>query len=429
MEFIYTDGEGRDFWLLITAVPFRRANDDLIGAILVAQDITERKRTEETLRDADRRKDQFLATLAHELRNPLAPLRNGLEMMRLAGNNIGSVGQIRVMMERQLGQMVRLIDDLLDVSRISRGRIELRRERVELSQVVTDAVAATRPLIDQAGHELSISLPADPIYVDADLTRLSQVFSNLLNNAAKFTDQGGHIWLTVERRGDETVVAVRDSGIGIPADTLPGVFDLFTQEDRSLEKSRGGLGIGLSLVKQLVEMHNGRVDVSSEGHGKGSEFIVYLSIAEAWNGQQTANDGAEASHPAKYRILIADDNKDAATSLGMVLNIMGHDTQTAYDGFEALDMAAAFKPDIIVLDIGMPKLNGYDTARRIKVQPWGKNIVLVALTGWGQEEDRRQSQEAGFNFHLVKPLDLASLEKLLAELNTLPHGSSAPLQN
>jgi PAS domain S-box-containing protein len=381
-------------------------------------DIDEHKQTEELLREADRRKDEFLATLAHELRNPLAPLRNGLEVMKLAGDNSEPVAQARVMMERQLEQMVRLIDDLLDISRISRGRIELRRERVELGRVVHNTVETTRPLIEQSGHKFTIDIPADPIWLDADVTRLGQVFSNLLNNAAKFTGCGGHVQLTVACRDDKAVVTVGDNGIGIPADMLFRVFDLFTQVDRSLEKASGGLGIGLSLVKSLVELHGGSIEASSEGYGRGSEFVVHLPLAQSAGSAQPENmDTRCAGDGSGHRILVVDDNCDAADSLAMILQIRGNDTRTAYDGLAALDVAAAFRPDVVLLDIGMPKLNGYDTARRLRTQPWGRNITLIALTGWGQDEDRQQSQAAGFNFHLVKPIEPAALEKLLAELH------------
>jgi PAS domain S-box-containing protein len=368
------------------------------------------------LNEADRRKDEFLATLSHELRNPLAPLRNGLQVMKLARNDAGAVERARVMMERQLAQMVRLIDDLMDMSRINRGKIRLRKERVPLAGPVQQAVETSRPAIEGGGHDLTVNLPPDPIYVDADVTRLAQVFSNLLNNAAKYTERGGHVTLTVERQGGEAVVSVRDTGVGIPAHMLPRVFDLFTQVDRSLERAQGGLGVGLSLVKGLVEMHGGSVEARSAGHGMGSEFIVRLPVVLSLAGEQ-AEGGAEASRPgARRRVLVVDDNRDSALSLALMLQVMGNETQTAHDGLEALDVAAAFRPDAILLDIGMPRLNGYDTAERIRRQPWGKNVVLVALTGWGQEEDRRRSQEAGFNFHVVKPVEPAALEKLLAGL-------------
>jgi CheY-like chemotaxis protein len=355
--------------------------------------------------------------LAHELRNPLAPLRNGLQVMKLAKKDAGQVEQARSMMERQLGHMVRLIDDLMDMSRISRGKIELRKERVELAVVLQHAIETSRPLIEAGDHDLTISVPSQPIYVDADPTRLAQVFANLLNNAAKYTDQGGQITLAVQRKAGEVVVSVRDTGVGIPAHMLPKLFEMFMQVDRSLERSQGGLGIGLSLVKRLVEMHGGSVEAHSPGHGMGSEFVVRLPVVLTVARQQRDNDDEqEAGVTARCRILVADDNRDAALSLAMVLNLMGNQTQTAHDGLEAVDLASAFRPDVVLLDIGMPKLNGYDAARRIRQEPWGKNMVLVAVTGWGQEEDKRRSQEAGFNLHIVKPVDPAVLETLLAEL-------------
>jgi PAS domain S-box-containing protein len=381
-----------------------------------AADLIERFRYEQALKDADRRKDEFLATLAHELRNPLAPLRNGLQVMKLARNDGSAVDQARTMMERQLGQMVRLIDDLLDMSRISRGKVELRRERIELLKIIQQAVETSRPLIEENGHDLTIDAPPDPIFVDADATRLAQVFSNLLNNAAKYTERGGHVTLTVERQGSDAVVGVRDTGVGIPAHMLPKVFEMFTQVDRSLERSQGGLGIGLSLVKGLVEMHGGSVEAKSDGHGMGSDFLVRLPVVLSLVGRREEKGDDKATATSGRRILVVDDNRDAALSLAMILKSMGNDTQTAYDGMEALDLGAAFKPDVVLLDIGMPKLNGYEVARRIRQQPWGKNLVLVALTGWGQEEDRRHSQEAGFNLHMVKPVEPAALEKLLADV-------------
>jgi PAS domain S-box-containing protein len=376
--------------------------------------ITEQKRAEDALREADRRKDEFLATLAHELRNPLAPLRNGLQVMKLARNDSDAVEEARAMMERQLGQMIRLIDDLLDVSRISRGKIELRKERVELAKVVQRAVETSRPLIEALDHDLAINVPSEPIYVDADLTRLAQVFSNLLNNAAKYTERGGRVTLTIERQGSDAVVSVRDTGVGIPALMLPKVFEMFTQVDRSLEKSQGGLGIGLSLVKWLVEMHSGSVEARSEGHGMGSEFLIRLPVMLSVVGEQPSDDAEPPQPTVRRRILVVDDNRDSAISLAMLLEVMGNETQTAHDGLEALDVAAAFRPDVVMLDIGMPGLNGYAAAHRIRQEPWGKDAVLVALTGWGQEEDRRRSQEAGFDLHMVKPVEPAALEQLLA---------------
>ncbi len=393
----------------------------------IAQDITARKQAEEAFKEADRRKDEFLATLAHKLRNPLAPIRNSVQIMKLAGKNSEVAEQDRQTIERQLQQMVRLVDDLLDVSRITRNKIELRKERVALSSVVQSAVETSRPLIEASGHALTVTLPPQTVWLNAGLTRVAQVISNLLNNAAKYTEKGGHIWLTVKRQGGHVVIRVKDTGIGIPAPMLSKVFDLFTQLDRSLERSQGGLGVGLTLVRRLIEMHGGSIEARSEGPGMGSEFIVRLPVVLALVGEQPADSSDEpVGSTARRRILVVDDNPDSATSLAMMLKLMGNDTQTAYDGLEALDVAAAFRPDVILLDIGMPKLNGYDAARRIRAQPWGKNMVLVALTGWSQEEDRRKSKDAGFDTHMVKPVDYAALMNLLA---SLPPGNETVLRS
>ena len=365
------------------------------------------------LREADRRKDEFLATLAHELRNPLAPIRNGLQVMRLSGSEDGIVAEARCMMERQLNQMIRLVDDLLDVSRITRDKLELKKQPVELATVVRSAVETSRPLIEQYGHTISVVLPPTPIYLDADLTRLAQVFSNLLNNSAKYTPAGGHIWLDAESFENEVAVRVRDNGMGIPADSLPGIFQIFSQVERNMEMAQGGLGIGLTLVRRLVEMHGGTVEAHSQGAGQGSQFTVRLPVVELSQivpqSLTTADGLAE-----KRRILIVDDNQDAAKSLDMMLKLMGHDTHLAHDGLAAVQAASDFRPQIILLDIGLPKLNGYDACRRIRQQSWSDCMLIVALTGWGQEEDRRRSKEAGFDYHMVKPVELAALGKLLA---------------
>jgi PAS domain S-box-containing protein len=394
----------------------------LMQMAYIASVAIENARLYDGLREADRRKDEFLATLAHELRNPLAPISNALQIMRLAGTSGPIMEQARTMMERQLTQMVRLVDDLLDVSRITRGKLELRKERVELAAVVASAVETSRPLIEASGHELTVTLPPEPIPLDADLTRLAQVFSNLLNNAAKYTEPGGHIWLTAERHGGEVVAKVRETGLGIPADMLPKVFEMFTQVDRSLARSQGGLGIGLTLVKRLVEMHGGSVEARSDGLGKGSEFTVRLPVAVAAAPHQPRPpkvEGKKTAASARW-VLVVDDNKDSADSLSMMVKIKGMEVRTAYDGLEAVQMAAAFNPDLVLLDIGMPKLNGYEAARRIREQPWSKDMVLVAVTGWGQEEDRRRSQEAGFNAHMVKPVDPVALERLLSGFKATP---------
>jgi len=384
------------------------------------RDISERKRLEDELRGradqllaADHRKNEFLATLAHELRNPLAPIRNGLQIWRLDPGDPEVMEQVRDMMERQLAQMVRLVDDLLDLSRISNGTIELRRERIELGRIVQQAVETSRPIIEQAGHNLTIDVPPGAIYVDADLTRMAQVFSNILNNAAKYTEPGGKIHLIAQRDDSEAVVSVKDDGIGIPPHMLPNVFDIFTQVDRNLERSQGGLGIGLSIVKRLVEMHGGSVVARSDGNDMGSEFIVRLPVVLSVV-QSHSDEGAPARFTGRRRVLVVDDNRDAANSLSIMLRLMGNEPKTAHDGIEALEVAAAFRPDLILLDIGMPRLNGYDTARRIRQQPWGKNVILVALTGWGQDDDRRKSHDAGFDLHMVKPIQPDTLEELLA---------------
>jgi PAS domain S-box-containing protein len=377
----------------------------------------ERVRLIQQLRDTDQRKDEFLATLAHELRNPLAPIRNALEIMRVTGVDAATVHQAaRSMIERQLGQMVRLIDDLLDVSRITRGRLELRKERVELAAVIKSAVDTSRPLIEAAGHELDVTLPPVPIYLDADPVRLAQVFSNLLNNAARYMNRGGRIWLTATDRGEEVVVSVRDTGIGIPVEALATIFDMFTQVDQSLEQSQGGLGIGLTLVKRLVELHGGRVEARSDGPGKGAELTARLPVAKAHAVPQPAiaHNRWRANNITR-RILVADDNRDAAESMGMLLRLMGNEVRTVHDGLQAVEEAAAFQPDVILLDIGMPRLNGYDAARRIRAQQWSDGAILVALTGWGQEEDKRRASEAGFDRHVTKPMNPADLERLITE--------------
>ncbi len=407
-------------------VPVIGANGEVEAVAGTTRDVTDRQQMEETLRqqaeqlrEANRHKDEFLGILAHELRNPLAPLRNGLQIMRMARGNAEATEQARSMMERQLQHLVRLVDDLLDVSRISRGKILLKKERIELATVVSSALEMCQPLFKQQDQELTVTLPEEPVYVEADKIRLAQAVCNLVSNASKFSDRRSRIWLTVEREGAEAVIRVKDNGVGIPAPMLSKVFDMFTQVDRSLEKVHGGLGIGLSLVKGLVEMHAGSVEARSEGPGMGSEFIIRLPVVlSVMQEQEEPASDAPAPQAPRRRILIVDDNVDAASSLAMMLKMMGHDVRTSHDGFDGVAAATAYRPDLILLDLGMPRLNGYDACRRIREQPWGKGMVIIALTGWGQEEDRRRSQEAGFNHHLVKPVELASLDKLLAELKS-----------
>jgi signal transduction histidine kinase len=378
------------------------------------RDSTDRKAMEDELREADRKKDDFLALLAHELRNPLAPIRNGLEVMRLAGGDMAAISDARAIMDRQLGHMVRLIDDLLDISRISRNKMELRRDRVLLADVIGSAVEAVNPLIAAAGHTLQLAVPPGPVFLDADLTRLAQVFGNLLTNSTKYTPPGGQIHLTAERSGNEVLVAVRDNGIGIPPAFLPRIFDMFSQVDRSVERASGGLGIGLALVKGLVEMHGGTVTADSAGEGGGSSFTVRLPAIE--QPVVPSHRAGPAQVGSGQRLLVVDDNRDGARTLAMMLRLLGNEVRTAHDGLEAVSVAAEFRPQVILMDVGMPKLNGLEATKRIKSEPWGAETAIIALTGWGQDHDRERSKEAGCDGHLVKPVDIPELEKLLASL-------------
>jgi PAS domain S-box-containing protein len=410
--------DGRRIDLSLTVSPIRDAEGHIIGASKIARDVTEQKRAVKALEQANRSKGDFLALLAHELRNPLAPLRNGLEVMRLAAGDPDTLARSWAMMDRQLSHMVRLIDDLLDVSRIDRDKMELRRSRVLLADVVSSALETARPAIEAAGHELTISLPSQPVPLDADLTRLAQVFANLLNNSAKYSERGGHIWLTATREGDQVSVAVRDTGIGIPAHAMPTLFDMFSQVDRSLERSSGGLGIGLALVKGLVEMHGGTVAATSPGPGQGATFTVRLPVLET-RAEPALEPPAEERHgslSSKRRILVADDHADSASSLAVMLRLLGDEVRIARDGLEAVELARELRPQVVLMDIGMPRLNGYEATRRIREQPGGDAVVIIALTGWGQDADRVKSREAGCDGHLVKPVALPDLEKLLAEM-------------
>jgi len=417
---------GQETVVSYNASTFHDRDRKLRGVFAAARDVTERKRYEQSLQEADRRKNEFLAMLAHELRNPLAPIRNALQIMRLTSPQ-GSqrpedeaVRSASAMMERQVSQMVRLVDDLLDVSRISRGKIELRRVRIELASAVYQAVEVIRPLCKSLDITLTVTMPTEPIYVYADPTRWAQVLGNLLNNACKFTDKGGQIWLTVDREGSEAVIRVRDNGIGIAAEQCPRIFEMFTQLDTSLERSVSGLGIGLTLVKTLVEMHDGTVEVESLGLGHGTQFTVRLQILDEVPPPPPMPTASLPTTLTPRRILIVDDNRDAAMSLAMLMDITGNETHTAHDGQEAVEAAARLRPDVILLDIGLPKLNGFEACRKIREQPWSKTTVIVALTGRGQDDDRRKSHEAGFDGHLVKPADYGELTKLLDNLRPIP---------
>jgi PAS domain S-box-containing protein len=380
----------------------------------VAMDITDRRNAEDALRDADRKKDDFIATLAHELRNPLAPIRNAAHVLRrkeLAPAKIAWCGDV---IERQAAQMSRLLEDLLDVARMARGQVQLRRERVLLKAVLEQAIETAQPLIDGAGHTLEARQSTEPIEIDGDPMRLAQVFSNLLINAAKYTPRGGRIAVAVERDGSDVVVRVSDTGIGIAPAQMPHIFAMFGQVQSALDRSRGGLGIGLSLSKKLVEMHGGRISAHSEGTGRGSELIVRLPVAAP------ALHLAAASRPAgdrpasgARRVLVADDLHDSADSLAALLASLGHVVDVAYDGEQALRLAEALRPDVVVLDLGMPALNGFDVCRRIRAEPWGRAMRVIAQTGWGQEDDRQRTRAAGFDHHVVKPIDVAALDALV----------------
>ncbi len=368
------------------------------------------------LAEADRRKDEFLAMLAHELRNPLAPVRNAVQILQATYTHDPVVTRLAEMLGRQVGQMVHMVDDLLDVSRFTRGKVELRREPMVLADAVIRAVETARPLIDARHHAIEISVPAEPIHLDADPTRLTQILGNLLNNAAKYTGDGGRIWLSAVREGDEAVVRVRDTGIGLAPEMLLRAFDLFTQESRTLDRAQGGLGIGLTLVRSLVELHGGTVRAFSDGPGLGSEFVIRLPASPT--GAKEANERSAPRptvEPAR-RLLIVDDNVDSAESLAEVLALAGHKVRTAHDGPNALREVQSHLPEIILLDIGLPRMDGYEVARRVRQLPNLGTTTLIAMTGYGQEEDRRKSQEAGFDYHLVKPVDLDEVRRLLGSI-------------
>ena len=417
----FKTGEAR--WMAYKVLMLKDAAGQPVAFATVSQEVTERKRLEDDLRrlaadlsQTDRRKNEFLATLAHELRNPLAPLCNILEVLKRGDGDGEMLKRARDTIERQLGQLVRLVDDLLDLNRITHDRLELRQGAVELASVIHQAVEAARPLADSAAHDLRVVLPKEPIFLHADPARLAQVFGNLLVNSCRYTRPGGTIWLTAKRLDGDVAVTVKDTGAGIPQDKLASIFDMFTQIDRSPERSQGGLGIGLTLVKRLVEMHGGTVEARSAGEGQGSEFEVRLPILSGTTNMVKPASNAEIKPMPTRRILIVDDNRDSADSLAMLLKITGNETYMAHDGVEAIEAAEKHRPEVVLLDIGLPKLSGHDVCRYVREQSWGKDIVVIALTGWGQEEDRRQSEEAGFDGHLVKPVDYDDLLQLLRSL-------------
>lgn len=421
--------DGTTHWVLVRG---RVAYDDqhepthMIG---ISLDVTARKLLEQALVQsqselglqadqllaADRRKDEFLATLAHELRNPLAPIRTGLDVLRATSEPRVATHTMAVM-DRQLAHMVRLIDDLLDVSRITRGKLELKQENIALADVIDAAIEASRPSIEERAHTLHVTLPPSAVWLNADLTRMAQVISNLLNNASKYTDRAGAIDLSARLDGDEVVIQVRDSGIGIPRESLDSVFEMFSQVDQSPHPSQGGLGIGLALVRSLVEMHGGRVSAESEGLGRGSTFCVRLPTVSSTLLAEAQPSLESAHSPVARTILVVDDNQDAAALLSLMMQSAGHRTFTASDGSEALDVARANSPHAIFLDIGMPGMNGYEVARRLRSEPQFESTVLIALTGWGSRDDKQKAMDAGFDFHLTKPVDSKDVHRLLDQL-------------
>jgi signal transduction histidine kinase/CheY-like chemotaxis protein len=400
---------------------YLRQASDFIQRCKLEQEL---QQSEEALRDADRRKDEFLALLAHELRNPLAPIRYTLAANRKSGRTPEQRKRAEEIIERQVAHMSRLLDDLLDVSRITRNSLELKKNPTELTLVVGSAIETARPILDTKHHTLSVDLPKQAVRLEADAVRLAQVFSNLLINAAKYTDRGGHIQLRAAREGNAIVVAVRDNGIGISADMMPRLFAMFSQAQAALGRSEGGLGIGLSLVRGLVTLHGGSVEAHSDGPGCGSEFIVRLPAGTPV--EEPADIEVEADAPvagAGMKILVVDDNRDAADACAALLELSGHHVQTAYTGRRGLELAETFRPHALLLDIGLPDLDGYQLAAKVRAAPWGRGIILIAVTGWGQEEDRRRAFEAGFDHHLTKPIAAETVESLLQSLRPADPGT------
>ncbi len=412
-EFRFRRHDGVYRWMRSVAVPRVTAEGQRLGHTGCTFDVHDARVSADALRDADRRKDEFLATLAHELRNPLAPIRHAVQLMALDGD-AGRSLKLRQMLERQVGHMVRLVDDLMEVSRVTRGTIELHREMVDLGDLLKTSVETSKPLVDYARHRLDVMLPAAPLNVYGDAVRLAQVFTNLLNNAAKYTHDGGHIEVIAREEQDRAVVSVRDDGIGLSADEMPRLFEMFSQLASGAPRSQDGLGIGLSLVKRLVEMHGGTIQAKSQGIGRGSCFTVCLPLAAQPKAKLLPSAGANPlDRPATQRVLVVDDNRDAADSLALVLESLGVQVQVAHDGNAGLEAFTSFSPHILLLDLGMPGMDGFEVARRVRQRVDGNDVKLVALTGWGQTKDREETSAAGFDHHLVKPVDMAVLQALL----------------
>ena len=370
---------------------------------------------EALLHEADERMNEFLAVLAHELRNPLGPIRHAVTILRARTPTPDELNWATNTIDRQTEHLTRLVDDLLDVSRITRGTMELRRERVDVTAILKAAVEASSALMEHNRHQLKVIMPAQPLYVEGDSTRLTQVVTTLLDNAAKYTDPGGKVWLAGEREGDTAVIRVKDSGIGIPSHVLPRIFDMFTEPGLSLERSQGGLAVGLALVKRFVKLHGGTVTAHSAGEGQGSQFIIRLPVAPVQKGAATdRREPPVRAVASRCRVLVVDDDIDSVDSLAVLLRMMGHEVETASDGDAALTKAEVFRPDVAIVDIGLPKVNGYDVAKQLRQRPWAKDVVLVALTEWGQAQDRPHSEESGFNHHLNKPVEFDVLRQILA---------------
>ena len=405
--------------ILVSLAPLPLDHADAI--CMIVTDLTDHKKHID-LQEANRRKDEFLAMLAHELRNPLAPIQNAVVILKHIGVVDDSLRYAREIIDRQVHHLSRLVDDLLDVSRITLGKVKLQKQPVEIGSIIARAVEASRPIIDNRRHQLTLSLPPKGVRVDADATRLTQVVGNLLSNAAKYTDECGEIFLTTEQTSTHATIRVRDTGIGISAELIPRVFDLFIQGDRSMARSEGGLGIGLTLVRRLVEMHDGTVEVFSDGIGQGSEFVVRLPVLDDCqrNGESETDSNWELQSSANRKVLVIEDNKDGADTLAMLLRMMGHEVQIAYSGLEGLRVAERFQPDVILLDIGLPGICGYDVAIKLRQHANFQHTVFVAMTGYGQEEDRQRSLEAGFSHHFIKPLE----PKILAQLLESPDAAS-----
>ena len=413
----YVAKNGRHVWVHKSASLLRNGAGQVEAILALITDITPRREMEQALRDADRRKDEFLATLAHELRNPLTPIRNAVYIFKnwIKGDAPAGFSALSLldMVERQVDHLVRLVDDLLDVARITTGKIILKKQHVDLNEIISHAIDIGRPMIQACGQELCLSIGGEPLICDGDPVRLSQVLSNLLNNAAKYTARGGRIEVRAERQGDEAVLTVADTGVGIPAKMLPHVFDLFAQVDSTLGRAQGGLGIGLALVRRLVEMHGGEVEAQSEGQGRGSRFIVRLPMKNEAKSARPTQPPALRSLASAPRVLVVDDSIDVADSLSLLLRTLGATARVAYGGAEALAAFTEFRPELVLLDLGMPRMDGFETARRMRESSWGRKATLIALTGWGEEGTRRRAIEAGFDTHMTKPADLGKLQALL----------------